>query len=78
MIEFSNFLNTPAIFELCCASLAAMFKGKSFEQIKKDFLIEEEYTPEDEEELQRRFPWIQNEVTTSLKKLEGNPPPIRK
>lgn len=51
MIEYSNFLNLPAIFELCCASVAAMFKGKSFENIKKDFGIDEEYTPEDEEEL---------------------------
>ncbi len=58
MIEYSNFLNVSAIFELCCASLGAMFKGRSFEQVKKEFNIEEEYTPEDEEELQRRFPWI--------------------
>jgi len=31
MIEVSNFLNIPAIFELSCASIAATFKGKNFE-----------------------------------------------
>ena len=59
MIEVTNFLNISAIFELCCASMAAQFKGKSFENIKKEFGIDDEYTPEDDEELQRKFPWIQ-------------------
>ena len=60
MIEYSNFLNLPAIFELSCASVAAHFKGKNFDNIKKEFGLEDEtYTPEDEEELQKRFPWIQ-------------------
>ena len=52
MIEVSNFLNIPAIFELSCASIAATFKGKNFEQVKKDFGLEDEnFTPEEEEAL---------------------------
>eukprot|EP00347_Sterkiella_histriomuscorum_P001138 403373179 len=78
MIEHSNFLDIPAIFELSCAAVGAMFKGKNFEQVKKDFGLEDEtFTPEEEEELQKRFPWIQNEVQAAIKKLEGNPPPIK-
>lgn len=52
MIEHSNFLDIPALFELSCAAIGAMFKGKNFEQVKKDFGLEDEtFTPEEEEEL---------------------------
>ncbi len=48
----ANYFNIPAIFELCCASIAAFFKGKDFEKIKHDFgLGDVVYTPEDEEKL---------------------------
>lgn len=30
-----NYMNVPAIYELCCATIAAEFKGKSFDEIKK-------------------------------------------
>ncbi|CDW74175.1 UNKNOWN [Stylonychia lemnae] len=79
MIEYSNFLNIPAIFELACASVASLFKGKSFEQVKKDFGLEDEvYTPEEEEALKLRFPWITSEFQNIVKRLEGNPPPINR
>ncbi len=52
MLSFANFLNITALFELCCAAFAAQFKGKNFDQVKKEFGLEgETYTPEEEEEL---------------------------
>lgn len=52
MINYSNFLDIPPIFELACAAIGAQFKGKSFDQVKKDFGLEDEsYTPEEDEEL---------------------------
>jgi hypothetical protein len=77
MIEAANFLNINALFELACASVAAIFKGKNYENIKKDLGIEEEaYTPEEEDEMQQRFPWILNElVAVTKQKLNGQKPP---
>jgi hypothetical protein len=31
MIEYSNFLNIPAIMELSCAQMACFYKEKNFE-----------------------------------------------
>ena len=37
LLMAANYFNIPAIFELCCASIAAFFKGKDFDKIKGDF-----------------------------------------
>ncbi len=37
LLMAANYFNIPAIFELCCASIAAFFKGKDFDDIKRDF-----------------------------------------
>ena len=34
-----NYLNVPALFELCCASVASIFKGQSFSKKKKDIIV---------------------------------------
>ena len=50
LLEAANYLNCPALFELCCAVVAAYFKGKDLEELKKEHeLYDLEYTPEDEE-----------------------------
>lgn len=52
LLMAANYLNVPPIFELCCASIAAHFKGKDFEKVKHEFgLGDVTYTPEDEEKL---------------------------
>ena len=58
-----NYLNVPALFELCCATVASIFKGQNFNKMKKDIIINsdpksEKYTEQDDEELQRKYPWI--------------------
>ena len=37
LLMAANFFDIPALFELCCASIAAFFKGKDFDKIKGDF-----------------------------------------
>ncbi len=37
----ANFLNLASIFELCCAAVGAEFRGKSFDQVKKDFGLDD-------------------------------------
>ncbi len=46
----ANYLNIPQLFELSCARIAVEFKGKNFDQVKKEFQLEDvNYTPEDDE-----------------------------
>jgi hypothetical protein len=46
LLEAANFMDIPALFELCCASIACEFRGKSFDDVKKQFGLDEaEYTP---------------------------------
>ncbi len=55
----ANHFKIQALFELCCASIAAYFKGKNFDEMKHDFgLGDVVYTPEDEEQLKLDYPWI--------------------
>ena len=59
LISATNFMHVPALFELCCAMIAAELKGRDFNQMKKKYGLDDvEYTPADEEEILRQFPWI--------------------
>jgi hypothetical protein len=59
LLETANFLDVPALFELCCAVIAAEFRGKSFDECKKTFGLEnEEYGPKEEEQIKKEHPWI--------------------
>ena len=59
LISATNFMHVPALFELCCAMIASDLKGKDFNQMKKKYGLDDvEFTPVDEEEILRQFPWI--------------------
>ena len=46
LLEAANFMDIAALFELCCACIACEFRGKSFDDCKKQFGLDEaEYTP---------------------------------
>ena len=52
LLQAANYLNMNSLFELCCASIATNFRGKSFEIVKKDFGLENvQYTNEDDERM---------------------------
>lgn len=71
LLEAANYLDAPAFFELCCAMIAADFKSKEFEDMKKQYgLHDVEYTPADEEEIMREHPWIFEESENRIKKLK--------
>ena len=68
LLMATNYLNIPALFELCCASMAAMLKNKQFNKLKKELgtnLAERlhhlelpRYTAAQDEELMQQYPWI--------------------
>ena len=51
VIMAANFLNIKDLLDLTCASVASMIKGKSPEQIRALFNIENDFTPEEEEKI---------------------------
>ena len=72
LLMAANYFNIPAIFELCCASIAAFFKGKDFDKIKGDFGLQDvTYTPEDEEKLKADYPWIQEQAEKKIAEIQA-------
>lgn len=72
LLMAANYFNIPAIFELCCASIAAFFKGKDFDKIKGDFGLQDvTYTPEDEENLKAEYPWIQEQAEKKIAEIQA-------
>ncbi|KAH1120282.1 hypothetical protein J1N35_003442 [Gossypium stocksii] len=56
----ANFLNIKSLLDLMCQTVADMIKGKSPEEIRKTFNIENDFTPEEEEEIRRENAWAFN------------------
>ncbi|KAB2094931.1 hypothetical protein ERO13_A01G002400v2 [Gossypium hirsutum] len=56
----ANFLNIKSLLGLMCQTVADMIKGKSPEEIRKTFNIENDFTPEEEEEIRRENAWAFN------------------
>ena len=72
LLMAANFFDIPALFELCCASIAAFFKGKDFDKIKGDFGLQDvTYTPEDEEKLKQEYPWIMEQAEKKIAEIQA-------
>jgi len=72
LLMAANYFNIPAIFELCCATIAAFFKGKDFDKIKGEFGLQDvTYTPEDEEKLKAEYPWIQEQAEKKIAEIQA-------
>ena len=57
-------LGLYGLFDLSCAKIAALFKGKSVEELKQKYHITEDLTPEMEEKILRENPWITSDSAT--------------
>uniref|UniRef100_A0A0E0LH42 SKP1-like protein n=1 Tax=Oryza punctata TaxID=4537 RepID=A0A0E0LH42_ORYPU len=53
----SNFMNIKSLLDLACQRTADLIKGKSPEQIRKEFGIKNDFTPEEEEEIREENSW---------------------
>ena len=52
LITAANYLNIPRLVRLTCAKLATMINGRSVEQVRQQFNITNDFTPEEEDQLQ--------------------------
>lgn len=59
VIMAANFLNIKDLLDLTCACVASMIKGKSPEQIRALFNIENDFTPEEEEKIREENRWCE-------------------
>ncbi|KAM1047622.1 hypothetical protein ACFX13_027525 [Malus domestica] len=57
LILAANYLNIKSLLDLTCQTVADMIKGKTPEEIRKTFNINNDFTPEEEEEVRRENQW---------------------
>ena len=50
VIKAANFLEIESLLDLTCAKVATMLKGKTVEEIRETFGIENDFSPEEEED----------------------------
>ncbi|XP_006660908.1 SKP1-like protein 20 [Oryza brachyantha] len=58
LILAANYLNIKGLLDLICQAVSDMIKGKTPEQIRETFNIENDFTPEEEEEIRRENQWV--------------------
>ena len=59
IILAANYLDIKGLLEVTCKTVANMMKGKSAEEIRKLFNIENDLTPEEEEQIRKENEWCE-------------------
>ncbi|KAJ3061740.1 hypothetical protein HDU98_002367 [Podochytrium sp. JEL0797] len=57
IILAANYLDIKALLDLGCKTVANMIKGKKAQEIRDMFNIENDFTPEEEEQIRRENEW---------------------
>ena len=57
LILAANYLDIKSLLDLCCAKVAAMIKGKPVEEVRRQFNIVNDFTPEEEAHVREDNPW---------------------
>lgn len=57
LILAANYLNIKPLLDLLCTKVAGMITGKTPEEIRTTFGIENDFTPEEEEDVRRENAW---------------------
>jgi len=57
--QASNYMDIQPLLDLTCKTVASMIKGKSPEQIRADFNIKSDFTPEEEAEVRSENAWCE-------------------
>tara|TARA_B100001248_G_scaffold260424_1_gene248584 strand:- start:652 stop:843 length:192 start_codon:yes stop_codon:yes gene_type:complete len=57
LILAANFIDLQPLLDLACAQVATQIKGKTPEEIRQTFNIENDFTPEEEEQIREENKW---------------------
>ena len=58
--QAANYLDIKALLDVGCKTVANMIKGKSPDEIRKTFNIQNDFTPEEEEQIRRENEWAED------------------
>ncbi|KAB8349625.1 hypothetical protein FH972_023644 [Carpinus fangiana] len=58
--QAANYLDIKALLDVGCKTVANMIKGKSPEEIRKTFNIQNDFTAEEEEQIRRENEWAED------------------
>jgi len=59
LLQAANYLDIKPLLDVGCKTVANMIKGKSPEEIRKTFNIQNDFTPEEEEQIRRENEWAE-------------------
>ncbi|KAI9799697.1 MAG: hypothetical protein M1825_004432 [Sarcosagium campestre] len=59
IILAANYLDIKGLLDVGCKTVANMIKGKSPEEIRKTFNIQNDFTPEEEDQIRRENEWAE-------------------
>jgi len=59
LILAANYMDIKSLLDLTCAKVASMIKGKTPEQIRKTFNIQNDFTPDEEEAVRAENKWAE-------------------
>lgn len=60
IILAANYLDIKALLDLTCAKVASMIKGKTPEEIRKQFNIMNDFSPEEEQQVREENKWCED------------------
>lgn len=60
LILAANYMDIKPLLDLTCASVASMIKGKSPEEIRATFNIQNDFTPEEEAQVREENKWCED------------------
>jgi S-phase kinase-associated protein 1 len=60
LISAANVLHCTPLLDATCKAVADMIKGKTPEEIRTHFNIQNDFTPEEEEEVRRENAWCED------------------
>jgi S-phase kinase-associated protein 1 len=59
LILAANYMDIKPLLDLTCATVASMIKGKTPEEIRKQFNIVNDFTPEEEAQVREENKWCE-------------------
>ena len=59
LILAANYMDIKPLLDLTCASVASLIKGKSPEDIRRTFNIQNDFTPEEEAQVREENKWCE-------------------